>query len=341
MSAAAAPLDGRQIQLLAWDNAVGLGRDLRLIEQVLAGAGAQVTVTRFASGHARAPLDAARLRLRRLRARVGGHVPHWRFDANLMLERLRPYYFGLARRNLFMPNPEWFSLRTARHLSRLDRVLCKTEHACALFAERGCGTDLVGFTADDCHRPGVPRQRAFFHLAGRSRTKGTEALLALWRAHPHWPRLTVVQHPDTAGTPVVAGNIEHIVDYLPEPRLRELQNAHRFHLCPSQAEGFGHYLCEAMSVGAVVLTLDAPPMNELVGAGRGLLVPAVPLHAQGLVTLAGFSAEAMAAAIERALALDDAQLDALGAGARAWFEANDAAFRQRLPAAVAASLADP
>ena len=40
-----------------------------------------------------------------------------------------------------------------------------------------------------------------------------------------------------------------------DAELREIQNANLFHLCPSETEGFGHYIVEALSVGAIVLTL--------------------------------------------------------------------------------------
>ena len=61
---------------------------------------------------------------------------------------------------------------------------------------------------------------------------------------------------------------------LDDAALRTLQNSHRFHLCLSEAEGWGHYIAEALSVGAITLTCDAAPMNELVTAERGLLVAA-------------------------------------------------------------------
>jgi glycosyltransferase involved in cell wall biosynthesis len=160
-------------------------------------------------------------------------------------------------------------------------------------------------------------------------------LLDTWRRHPQWPRLTVVQHPKVAQPGAPAANIVHRVDYLDDASLRRLQNAHRFHICPSEAEGFGHYLMEAMSVGAVVLATDAAPMNELVTPPRGLLIPVADMRRNGLVARACVDQAGVEHAVDRALALSDEARAALGARARAFFVANDREFRQRLPAACA------
>ena len=144
----------------------------------------------------------------------------------------------------------------------------------------------------------------------------------------------MVQNPRVAEPGPPAANIRHLVGHLSDAELRTLQNRHLFHLCPSETEGYGHYLVEAMGVGAVTLTLDAPPMNELVDAGRGVLVAARADGTQNLGTLYRFTPEAMASAIERMLALGDAEAARLGAAARAWFEANTAGFASRLDAAI-------
>jgi glycosyltransferase involved in cell wall biosynthesis len=54
--------------------------------------------------------------------------------------------------------------------------------------------------------------------------------------------------------------------------LAGLQRSHAIHLCPSESEGFGHTIVEGLSAGAVVVTVDAPPMNELVTPETGILL---------------------------------------------------------------------
>lgn len=59
---------------------------------------------------------------------------------------------------------------------------------------------------------------------------------------------------------------------LPFSQLRQLQVDHPVHICPSERESFGHYINEARAAAAVVITVDHPPMNELVSPKAGVLV---------------------------------------------------------------------
>jgi len=129
-------------------------------------------------------------------------------------------------------------------------------------------------------------------------------------------------------------NVRLIRDHLDDTAYRRLQNEHRFHVCPSQTEGYGHYLVEAMSCEAVVITLDAEPMNELVATGRGVLVPAHATGRQDLATCYGFSPDAMTAAIEHCIAMPEATAMQLGQMARRWYEIEQAAFPARLRSAL-------
>ncbi len=325
----------RRLNLIAWDNGFGLTRNLRLLGSALTAAGHEVSVSAIRRGKIHKVLGPLKARVRVAWCRIRGVDPR-RYDVNLMLEHVRPEYFPLARHNVLMPHPEWFSDRDHAAFGRIDRVFALTHHALPIFQRLGAPVDYVGFTSEDRFDPLVTRERAFFHLAGRSANKGTEPLLALWRRNPHWPLLTVVQNPRVARPGPPAANIRHLVDYVDDAELKRLQNAHRFHLCPSETEGFGHYLVEAMSIGAITLSVDAPPMNEMVTPDRGMRVAVARTGTQNLAVTNFFDEVSMTAAVEQVLALDPAQLDRLGEAARAWFLSNDRDFRQRINAAVAA-----
>jgi hypothetical protein len=324
-----------RVNLIAWNNSVGLGRDIELLGSALASRGFEVTYSTWGRGKLRKLAH-------RWKARALGLWHRWRgprYDLTLMLEHARPEYLPWARSNAFVPNPEFCKAEDVAALSGVDAVFVKTREAARIFDALGCRTAYIGFTSPDRLDRDVPRERSFFHLAGRSGHKGTQALLALWRAHPQWPRLTVVQSPRMAQPGAAAGNILHLVGYMEDDELRRLQNASVFHLCPSETEGFGHYLVEAMSVGAVTLTLDAAPMNELVRPERGVLVAAHAAGTQRLATIHRFAPEPMKQAIERMIAMDDAEAARLGAAARDWYERNAAQFAQRLAQAVEAEIA--
>ena len=320
------------VHLLGFDNGVGLSRDLRLLAETLRARSYRVdfTNTRRRGGipgliqRLRGKRHAAELARRRRR----GLPPL--YDFVLMEEHIAPAFLDDARHRVLLPHPEWFLPRDMQALPRIDLVLAKTHEAQRVFAAQGCRALCIGFTSDDRRDASVPRERTFFHLAGSSRTKNTEPLLALWRRHPEWPRLTVVQHPKEAKPGAPAANIDHRVGYLDEAELKRLQNAHLFHLCPSETEGFGHYIVEAMSVGAVVITLDAPPMNEMITPERGILVPYSRTGTQHLATTYHFDDAALEAAIARAIATDTAHCEAMGTTARAWYESERAAFPARL-----------
>lgn len=307
-------------QLIGRDNGAGLSRDMDLLATALRNAGNDTTIT--------ALQHRGRLSEWLTYLRLAGRAPT--FDLNLMLERIRPEFARSAFHHVLIPNPEYFRPQDRAALSAIDSVWVKTRHAERLFSALGTTTRYIGFTSTDRRMAGITPRHAFFHGPGRSANKGTQALLRLWAAHPSWPTLTVVWRRKRIDIGTLPANVTLIREHLSDEAYRQLQNEHRFHLCPSQTEGYGHYLVEAMSCGAVVVTLDAEPMNELVTVERGVLVSAQPVGTQDLATLYGFEDSAMEAAIERCLAMDDASASQLGQAARAWFESNHAALPQRL-----------
>ncbi|HET6430609.1 glycosyltransferase family 4 protein [Dyella sp.] len=326
-----------RIQLLAWHNRRGLSHDLELMAHTLAGLGHRVHITRLGPRRNDGRWLGLALRLvmhvrRVLRRDMAAPL----YDANIALEHVRPAFFALARINLLVPNPEWLSPRSQRYLSRFDAILCKTRHARELFAARGQQAIQIGFDSEDSRLPAVPRQRRFLHLAGGSPMKGTRRLIALWERHPEWPELLVLRSGDGhAGSPAsTAANVRHRVEYLSREELQRLQNEHAFHVCLSETEGWGHYIAEAMGCGAIVVTCDAPPMNELVRPERGVLVAARPTRAFNMAQLYEFDEQAMEAAMQRLIDMPEADIAAMSANARGWFEDNHHAFAARLDAAL-------
>lgn len=328
----------KRINIVAWHNGGGLSRDIEILFSALDASEFELTVNGC-------PLDKAPVRRQRIVHRASNLAFAWRhhrqlttspYDINIFLEDISPVFFRYARVNMFIPNPEWFKRYQRLFLRGIDVVLCKTRGAEETFAALGCKTRLVSFTSSD-RRATVgadQKQPGFLHVAGRSWQKGTGALVDAWLRHPEWPLLTIVQNAKTYAQapvkPVAAPNIKHILQRLGDEELKTLQNTFSLHLCPSEAEGFGHCIAEAMSCNAVTLTTDAPPMNELITPERGILVRYNRMQKQRAGANYYVDAVDLERKIDAMLNLDEPSKLCLGQRARAWYEENDLAFRTQL-----------
>jgi glycosyltransferase involved in cell wall biosynthesis len=332
----------KRINIVAWHNGGGLSRDIEILLSALDHSDFEVHVNG-------APMAEAPVRRQRIVHRAANLAFAWRhrrqlaaspYDINVFLEDISPEFFSFARANTFIPNPEWFRRYQRLFLRGIDVVLCKTHDAQDTFNALGSRTRLVSFTSADrrdtaaSHRP----QPGFLHVAGRSWQKGTRALIDAWLRHPDWPLLTVVQNAKTYAQapvkPVDVPNIRHVLQRLDDAELQALQNTYSIHLCPSEAEGFGHCIAEAMSCGAVTLTTDAPPMNELITPQRGILVKYHRMQRQRAGANYYVDPADLERKIEAILQMDETTRRALGQHARDWYEENDRAFRAQLISAL-------
>ena len=297
---------------------MGLDRDVDLIHGALTAAGYDVTVSHCRSISA-------------LRCLFPGKP---RCDANIFLERVFPRWFGTANTNLLIPNQERFPHRHLKHLKQIDHILCKSRHAEKIFTQLGHSTHFIGFTSTDLFDGSLlPDYQSFFHLAGRSTLKGTETILKLWEKHPEWPDLTLVQCQENAPENV-PGNVKLITDYIPHEEIKRHLNTHGIHLCTSLSEGWGHYIVEAMSCRAVVVTTDAPPMNELITPARGIPVPFDHSEPRHLGINFHIDASKLESNIQELLLMTEEKKKDYGVRARAWFEENNTSFKKNLPTVV-------
>jgi glycosyltransferase involved in cell wall biosynthesis len=308
-----------QAWIVARANFAGLDRDAALVRAVIEAAGWSVQFR-----HCRSLGWLERFR--------PAHGP----AAVFFLERVFPAWHRMAPLRVLIPNQERFPHRHLARLRQVDHVLCKSRHAREIFSALHSSAQHLGFTSPDRRRPGItPDFHRVLHLAGRSTVKGTQAVLEVWRRHPEWPVLDLIQCRENAPRSVPP-NVRLHAGHLGDDELRVLQNTCGLHLCPSRAEGWGHYIVEGMSCGAAVVTTDAPPMNELVDPRRGVLVPWERSQPRHLGTEYFVGADALEASLARWWRLDAWEKTRLGENARQWFEYNDREFRARLAAWLAA-----
>ena len=307
------------IHIIARKNGVGIDRDVSIMEDVLRPLG---------NVDYRSQKRPERLAVQ-LRTLFSGNTLQRSSELYLLTERI-PFLIGrLPGCVALVPNQERFPVRHLRRLKNIDVVLCKTRHAQQIFDSLSCTTEFIGFTSVDRKLPHVqPDFNRFFHLAGRSTLKGTSVLLAAWKRHPEWPRLTIVQSAHNAPKDV-PNNVDLVTEFVADSTLRQLQNAHGVHLCPSLSEGWGHYIVEAMSCGALTITTDGPPMNELVTRDRGLVIPSDRSEPRHLGTNWIVSVAALEAVIQHCLNLSTSERTHLGTAAREWYVSNDQQFRQK------------
>ena len=306
-----------KINIIARTNGVGLDRDVDLVHNCLSEAGHDVTVS-----HCRG--------ISPFRALLPAKP---KFDANIFLERVFPRWLSSARKNLLIPNQERFPERHLGLLKKIDHILCKSRHAEEIFSKHG-ETEYIGFTSENMSNDSIqPDYQSFFHLAGRSTLKGTETILALWKKHPEWPQLTIVQCKENAPE-TVPDNIHLITDYIPHEEIKRHLNTHGIHLCTSLSEGWGHYIVEAMSCRAVVVTTDAPPMNELITPARGIPVPFDHSEPRHLGINFHIDASKLESNIQELLLMTEEKKKDYGVRARAWFEENNTSFKKNLPTVV-------
>ena len=321
------------VNLVLQMNAGGLGRDAKILEEALLAGGNRVTVTAVPQMKPR-PLKLLARALQPAGPRLYGWVRlRPRYDVNIFLEHIWSNWTPTARRNCFVPNPEWVRPACEPLIEQMDVVLCKTRHSVEIFEKLGAArTEFISFTSlDRRNGDGAKRSDELLHLACGNSQKGTQALIDAWRQHPEWPHLQIVNAPRRL-LPIPDGPNYRHVGRLPEEDLLRAQNEHDVHLCPSEVEGWGHSIVESASVGAVVLTTDAPPMNELVRPERGVLVAHRGAEAWARGTKYFPDPDDLSKRIEEILSLTGEQRRSLGDRARSWFEENDALFRTRLAA---------
>nr|CCA22003.1 conserved hypothetical protein [Albugo laibachii Nc14] len=119
------------------------------------------------------------------------------------------------------------------------------------------------------------------HAPGGSHQKNTPAIAKCWMEDPSMPLLEIFVPPEMMRWREFARSPWNLLNHsnykvyptrLSAKDFGDVLTHSTFFLCPSAMEGYGHYINQARAAGGVVLTTNAPPMNELVTSSSGFLV---------------------------------------------------------------------
>lgn len=254
---------------------------------------------------------------------------------SIFSEILPTPWLRLSKKTVFIPNQEWIRPEVEANLKHCKLVLCKTHYCKNIFSERGIAAQYIGFSTEDAYDPSVKKDYSkAIHIAGRSHLKGTRAIIQAWNSHPEWPALKIITtHPEFSKI-AVGKNIEVFVGDMSDADIKYEMNSAGIHLCPSETEGFGHYIAEALSTKALVITTNAPPMNELVASDYGLLADYSKAERMSWSERFLVDPDALAVAIESAFAMSVEEKQARGDRARNAFLQKRSTFEGNVVAAI-------
>jgi glycosyltransferase involved in cell wall biosynthesis len=277
-----------KINLISRDNGVGLSRDVKIITDLLKTDGHEITFCEFGTKN----------------------VPQSdeRADLNIFIELVSSVYFAKAKTNAIIPNPEWYDLRWRQFLPKFVGIFCKTKSAVGAFSMMSRKCKFISFTSSDRFSPLYQKnENHWLHVAGKSGQKGTDVVYETWATNPDFPHLTILQDAGKAKDRKPLDNLTLIYDHISDDELLKLQNECGVHLCPSEAEGFGHYIMEGLSAKAIVVTTDGPPMNELVDESRGVLCKWDKKHRQRFATSFYVTTDTLAEAVRKTISIGEVE----------------------------------
>lgn len=203
-------------------------------------------------------------------------------DLNIFLETVSFTLLKYAPINILIPNQEWYYKTWTPYIKYFDKILVKSKYGETIFKslllkeEPEANTEKriinIGWQSKDKYASKYKKDYSkYLHVCGKSKHKQTQLVVDNWQ--PDFPELTVLYSPiDVPITEKTQDNIIYIRDRVSDEKLEEMLNTSGIHICCSDTEGFGHYIQEAKSVKATVVTLDAPPMNNFVDNENGFLV---------------------------------------------------------------------
>lgn len=294
------------INFISVDNGVGLSRDMKLLGDAL---GIKYNFIDFNSKKT-AP----------------------RGQTNVFFEVVNKHQLNSLSRNILIPNPEWFASEWITLLPMFDAVFCKTKHCQQVFSKYvGNKAIYTGWTSEDRYKKiDIIKNGNFLHTAGKSETKGTKNTVKAFGSSTVANSALIVTSNKRYSWLKDTSNVKVVSNRMNEESFKYLQNAFQFHICCSEYEGFGHYINEAKSTGAIIITTDAAPMNELCTDDFAIFCEAEKYRLMGIVDTWNVRPESITNAVIRCRNLSEKQIKTMSEASRQSFLDNDKEFRTKI-----------
>lgn len=194
-------------------------------------------------------------------------------DINIFLETVSHVHTFNSKYNILIPNQEWYYKTWIDYIPEFDHILTKTKYATNIFSSFQCrNIETIGWKSKDMFNINIKKDyRKCFHLCGRSKYKQTQLIINNWEKD--FPELIVVYNKEKISLEcLIQDNIKYITEKIDEKELKLLMNQCGIHICTSEIEGYGHYIHEGKSTGAIIVTTNAEPMRNCINTDFGILI---------------------------------------------------------------------
>lgn len=202
-------------------------------------------------------------------------------DYNIFVEVVNPSLFSYARKNIWIPNPEWTFKTWQPYLDMVDEIWCKTQEAVDIFLPLTTTVvRYIGWTSiDKVWNPETDRKNYYKAIVpvGKNIYRHPKPLFQAYmrfaEQHPtlytKLPVLNVVFNPAIIQVTVPESIKDKVLlnaEVMREGAYEDLLRECGLCICTSLAEGFCHVVNEAMSAGCnLILSPIAPFKEDLVG----------------------------------------------------------------------------
>lgn len=188
-------------------------------------------------------------------------------EINVFFEVLNPSLFVYARKNIYIPNPEWTYKTWNSYLSAIDEIWVKTREAESIFKEVHSNVRYIGWTSISKGQAKKNFHKAVY-LAGKNIYRHPQSIVDAYSTHPDVDKLPLL-HLIYDGSRMrvnvpseLESKIHSYSTTLKENQYNEIIQDCGLAICISGAEGFGHAVNEAASTGSMLLLNDIKPFNE-------------------------------------------------------------------------------